>query len=119
MADTAPAAAAAAVAPAAAAAGTEKVDPRKNMNYPLVQKSDMPEELRLDAIETVVTAIEKYPGNYEAAAKLAKETLDKKFGATWHCVIGEGFGFDVTYQTKTLLYLFFGGSIAVLLFKAS
>jgi dynein light chain 4 len=108
-----------AVAPAGGAATDNKVDPRKNMNYPLVQKSDMPEELRLDAMETLVTAIEKYPGNYEAAAKLAKETLDKKFGATWHCVIGEGFGFDVTYQMRNLMYMYFGGNIAVLLFKAS
>lgn len=79
----------------------------------------MPEELRLDALETVVTAIEKYPGNYEASAKLIKETLDKKFGACWHCVIGEGFGFDVTFQLKNLLYLFFGGTTAVLVFKSA
>ena len=26
----------------------------------------------------------------QAAAQLIKMTLDKKFGATWHCVIGEG-----------------------------
>jgi dynein light chain 4 len=42
--------------------------------------------------------------------------MDKKFGATWHCVIGEGLGFDITYQAKHLMYLFYG-NIGVVLFK--
>ena len=44
----------------------------------------------------------------QGAAQLIKNTMDKKFGATWHCVIGEGFGFDVTCQRKFLLHVFYG-----------
>ena len=28
--------------------------------------------------------------------------LDKKFGAPWHCVAGEGFGFTITYEAQHL-----------------
>ena len=79
----------------------------------------MNEEMRVEAIETAVTAIEKYPANFESAAKLVKETMDKKYGASWHCVIGEGFGFEITHELKRILYMFFGGNVAVLVFKAS
>lgn len=36
----------------------------------------------------------------QASAQLIKATLDKKFGAAWHCAIGEGFGFDITYHLR-------------------
>ena len=43
--------------------------------------------------------------------------MDKRFGATWHCIIGHNFGFEVTHEQENLLYLFYQGNIAVLLFK--
>ena len=88
------------------------------MNYALVKLSDMPDEMRTEAKETVVTALEKFPDNYEAAAKFVKNLMDKKFGASWHCIIGEGFSFEVTYELKHLMYMYFGGYIAALVFKA-
>jgi hypothetical protein len=53
----------------------------------------------------------------QAAAKMIKEATDKKFGPSWHCIIGEGFGFDVTYQKENMLYLFYQGAVAILLYK--
>lgn len=35
---------------------------------------------------------------------MIKETMDKKFGSSWHVVIGEGFGFEITHEVKNLLY---------------
>ena len=52
----------------------------------------------------------------QAAAQLIKTTMDKKFGAAWHCVIGEGFGFDITYQAKNMVYVYYG-TIGVLAYK--
>ena len=43
--------------------------------------------------------------------------MDKRFGATWHCIIGKNYGFEVTHEQENLLYLFYQGNIAVLLFK--
>ena len=53
---------------------------------------------------------------HQAAAQLIKSTLDKKFGAAWHCVIGEGFGFDITYQAKNMVYIYYG-TIGILTYK--
>jgi dynein light chain 4 len=55
----------------------------------------------------------------QTAAKMIKESMDKKFGASWHAIVGEGFGFEITHEVKNLLYLFFGGSIAVCVWKCS
>lgn len=104
----------------------------------------MNEEMRAEAIEMSITACEKYAPNYEVsyelqendtidsnyrfcpyclfqqvAAKTIKETMDKKFGSYWHVVVGEGFGFEVSYETKHILYLFFGGNLAIVLWKCS
>jgi hypothetical protein len=42
--------------------------------------------------------------------------MDKKFGAAWHCVIGEGFGFEITYQAKNMVYVYYG-QIGILAYK--
>lgn len=52
---------------------------------------DMMEEMRNEAVEMVITAVEKYSNNYELAARLVKESMDKKFGGPWHCIVGERF----------------------------
>lgn len=43
--------------------------------------------------------------------------MDRKFGPSWHCIIGEGFGFQCTYQTKHMIFLYYQGNVAILLFK--
>ena len=53
------------------------------------------------------------------AAKFIKETMDKKFGASWHVVVGEGFGFELTHEVKNLLYMFFGGNVGICVWKCS
>lgn len=53
----------------------------------------------------------------KGAARYIKESMDKKFGASWHVCIGEGFGFDVTYQLRNLIYLFHGEKLGVLVYK--
>ena len=42
--------------------------------------------------------------------------MDKKFGAAWHCAIGEGFGFEITYQAKNMIYVYYG-TIGILAYK--
>lgn len=59
------------------------------------------------------------PSPFQSAAKMIKETMDKKFGSSWHVVIGEGFGFEITHEVKNLLYLYFGGTLAVCVWKCS
>lgn len=54
---------------------------------------------------------------FQMAAKVIKDNLDVKFGPSWHAVVGEGFGFNISYECKTLLYLFFGGNIGICIWK--
>ncbi|XP_045211826.1 dynein axonemal light chain 4-like [Mercenaria mercenaria] len=87
--------------------------------YPLIRHSDMNDEMRTEAMELCVTACEKFSSNNESAAKMIKDTMDKKFGASWHAVVGEGFGFEITHEVKNLLYMFFGGNLAICIWKCS
>ena len=97
----------------------EAHDYRRLHSYPLIRHTDMPEEMRVEAMELCVTACEKFAANNENAAKMIKESMDKKFGASWHAVVGEGLGFEITHETKNILYMFFGGNLAILVWKCS
>mmetsp|Transcript_75188 Transcript_75188/g.147595 ORF Transcript_75188/g.147595 Transcript_75188/m.147595 type:complete len:91 (+) Transcript_75188:36-308(+) len=84
----------------------------------LSRNVDMSSEMASESMEVITMAIDKHAQtkNYEAAAQLIKAGLDKKFGAAWHCVIGEGFGFDITYQAKNMIYIVYG-TIGILAYK--
>ncbi|CAF0848711.1 unnamed protein product [Brachionus calyciflorus] len=97
----------------------QKDDTSKRHTYPLIRNSDMHDEMRTEAMELCVTACEKFASNNEGAARMIKETLDKKFGPAWHVVVGEGYGFEITHEVKNILYMFFGGSQAILLWKCA
>ena len=53
----------------------------------------------------------------QVACKGIKDSMDRQFGPFWHCVMGEGFSFEVTRQAKSTLYMYYAGKVAVLLFK--
>eukprot|EP00316_Scyphosphaera_apsteinii_P003954 CAMPEP_0119343874 /NCGR_PEP_ID=MMETSP1333-20130426/106679_1 /TAXON_ID=418940 /ORGANISM="Scyphosphaera apsteinii, Strain RCC1455" /LENGTH=111 /DNA_ID=CAMNT_0007356291 /DNA_START=39 /DNA_END=374 /DNA_ORIENTATION=+ len=90
---------------------------RKMMNYALIKNCDMNEEMRQDCVDLVITASERYQTNFEAAARLVKETMDKKYNESWVVIIGEGFGFEVTHEVKHVLWMYFNQN-AVLVYKA-
>jgi dynein light chain LC8-type len=52
----------------------------------------------------------------DIAAYIKKE-FDKKYGLTWHVIVGRNFGSYVTHETKHFIY-FYLGQVAVLLFKS-
>lgn len=77
----------------------------------------MHEDMQNEAIELISTVCEKYADNYLLAAQTIKETMDKRFGMFWHACVGEGFGYELSYETKHLLYLFFSDNLAIVLWK--
>ncbi|XP_072029836.1 dynein axonemal light chain 4-like isoform X2 [Amphiura filiformis] len=97
----------------------KETDYRRLQSYPLIRHSDMNEEMRTETMELCVTACEKFANNNENAAKMIKETMDKKFGSSWHAIVGEGYGFELTHEVKALLYMFFGGNLAITVWKCS
>jgi len=97
-------------------------DARMVMMYPLVRpQTDMKDEMKMEAVDAVVSAIEKFgnmkPPKYDLAAKQVKETMDKRYSPNWCCIIGESFGADVVCEKQTLLHMFYAGNLAVLVFK--
>ena len=90
----------------------------KMAKSPLIKHSDMVEEMRVEAVEISVSAIEKCNKDFEKCSGIIKDDMDKKFGAPWNCVVGEFFGFEITHEVKNLLCLYVGGTICVLLFKS-
>mmetsp|Transcript_15772 Transcript_15772/g.43095 ORF Transcript_15772/g.43095 Transcript_15772/m.43095 type:complete len:103 (+) Transcript_15772:94-402(+) len=96
-------------------------DMKKQMQKPVVKYSDMMLEMRTEVVDFITGSIDKFAGadgiNFEASARLIKETLDKQYGFNWHCAIGKGFSYDVTAQNGTLMYCFYQGELAIVVFK--
>ncbi|KAG0236779.1 dynein light chain 1, cytoplasmic [Mortierella sp. GBAus27b] len=83
---------------------------------PVIKNVDMSEEMQQEAVECAISAFDQYSVEKDIAAHLKKE-FDKKYGATWHCIVGRNFGSYVTHETKHFIY-FYLDQIAILLFKS-
>lgn len=79
----------------------------------------MPEDVKQEALKLCVGACESFPDNNQSAAQAIKESMDKKFGGSWHAVVGEQFGLEISHEQGSLLYIFCGGNLAVCLWKCS
>ena len=77
----------------------------------------MQDDMKAEAMEVTVTAVEKFADNYDSAARMVKDTLDKKFGAPFNVVIGEQYTFSITYQEKSMLLMFTNGNVAALIWR--
>lgn len=98
-------------------AGDKPAVPQIQMGYPLLQHTDMKEDMRTEALEACVVACEKFPENLEHACQTIVEEMGQKYCGNWHAVIGEAFGFEVTHELKKVLYTYFGGNLAVLVWS--
>jgi len=82
---------------------------------------DMSGEMANEAMDIVASTIEKYTKaeklELENATRFIKEQMDKLYGPSWHVIVGEGFSFDVNSQRENLLYMFYSGTMGVLLWK--
>mmetsp|Transcript_31057 Transcript_31057/g.68955 ORF Transcript_31057/g.68955 Transcript_31057/m.68955 type:complete len:108 (+) Transcript_31057:226-549(+) len=85
--------------------------------YTLVKYTDMHVEMKEEAMDICITAVEKYPNDTEKCTQMIKDQMDKKFGAPWHVVVGKGFSYEITYEVRNILYIFVAGRTAVLLWK--
>ncbi|VDN11350.1 unnamed protein product [Dibothriocephalus latus] len=50
---------------------------------------------------------------------MVKEGLEQRTGPGWHVIVGPGFGFEISYEVKNILYMYFGGNTGILLWKCS
>merc|ERR1712018_471471 len=95
------------------------IAPAGGYQFPMVRYTDMDEDMKKEVMEICNTACDNHAANNELCAKNIKEVLDKKFGPSWHVIVGEGFGFEISYETKKMFYMFSAGCSAVCVWKCS
>ena len=86
--------------------------------------TDMMEEM-LQEVKNAVESIyvpkkdqRDMKGEYQTIiAKKVKVEMEKKYGPTWHCIVGKNFGADVKYESFHLAYMKRGQDY-ILLWKA-
>lgn len=74
------------------------VDPsnKESQAKAVVKNVDMTDEMQDEALAIAFTALEKFNIEKDIAANIKKE-FDKRFGPTWHVVVGKNFGSYVTH----------------------
>ncbi|KAJ1916745.1 Dynein light chain Tctex-type [Mycoemilia scoparia] len=82
----------------------------------VVKSVDMSDEMRTDAIKIITDAFDANTIEKDIAANIKRE-CDRKFGATWHVIVGRNFGSYVTHETKHFLFLYVDQT-AVMIFKS-
>ncbi|KAH0730496.1 hypothetical protein KY289_001684 [Solanum tuberosum] len=56
-----------------------------------IKSADMKPDVQKEAVDIAIAAFEKH--NVEKdVAELIKKEFDKKYGPTWHCIVGKNFG---------------------------
>ncbi|KAA0195946.1 Dynein light chain DLC [Fasciolopsis buskii] len=82
----------------------------------IVKCVDMDDEMQQEAVDLCAVAMNRSQMEKDIAAYMKKE-FDRKYGPTWHCVVGRNFGTYVTHEVKNFIYFYLGPN-AVLLFKS-
>ncbi|RKP22542.1 dynein light chain type 1-domain-containing protein, partial [Syncephalis pseudoplumigaleata] len=65
-------------------------------NKVVLKNVDMSDDMQKVAIKTTQQALELFTVEKDIAAHIKRE-FDKKYGPTWHCVVGRNFGSYVTH----------------------
>ncbi|KAF8507706.1 dynein light chain type 1-domain-containing protein [Gautieria morchelliformis] len=82
----------------------------------IIKNVDMAEEMQQESVDIATAALEKFSVEKDIAANIKKE-FDRKYGPTWHVVVGKNFGSYVTHETKHFIY-FYVGPLAILVWKS-
>jgi|MGYP000880847645 dynein light chain LC8-type len=79
--------------------------------------SDMDEHgtMRKDVAGFADSAISQWSSEWEIA-KCIKESLDKKYGPCWHCIVGQEFRMHCSHVSKTFMF-FYVGKMAICVYQ--
>jgi len=86
------------------------------MQRAVIKNADMSDAMQQEAVDVANQALNKHNIEKDVAAHIKKE-FDKKYGPTWHVIVGRNFGSYVTHETKHFIY-FYLGQVAILIFKS-
>jgi dynein light chain LC8-type len=62
----------------------------------VIKNVDMTEEMQQQTIDIAIAALEKFSIEKDIASHVKRE-FDRKYGPTWHVVVGKNFGSYVTH----------------------
>ncbi|KAG8746093.1 Dynein light chain [Ceratobasidium sp. 414] len=82
----------------------------------IIKNVDMSDEMQQESIDIATASLEKFSIEKDVAAHIKRE-FDRRYGTTWHVVVGKNFGSYVTHETKHFIY-FYIGSLAFLIWKS-
>ncbi|KAG8844096.1 Dynein light chain [Serendipita sp. 405] len=105
-----------AVDPTSTTTQTGMYNPDVPAHKAVIKNVDMSEEMQRTSVEIALSSLEKFTVEKDIAADVKKE-FDKRFGPTWHVVVGKNFGSYVTHETKHFIY-FYISNIAFLVWKS-
>ncbi|KAF7260287.1 hypothetical protein EG68_03175 [Paragonimus skrjabini miyazakii] len=81
----------------------------------VVRKTEMLESVQQDVITAVLEATQQYDTEKDVSAYI-KKAFDKKYGPTWHCVVGHEYASFVSHLPGDFIYMDMG-NVALLLFR--
>ncbi|CAE6516135.1 unnamed protein product [Rhizoctonia solani] len=81
----------------------------------VIKNVDMSDDMQQESIDIATASLEKFNIEKDIAAHIKRE-FDRRYGTTWHVVVGKNFGSYVTHETKHFIY-FYIGSLAFLIWK--
>ena len=70
----------------------------------VIKSVDMSEEMQLWSVDIATSALEKYNIEKDIAGQI-KRDFDRRYGPTWHVVVGKNFGSYVTHGSCSILPL--------------
>ncbi|CAE6437511.1 unnamed protein product [Rhizoctonia solani] len=82
----------------------------------VIKNVDMSEDMQQESIDIATASLEKFNIEKDIAAHIKRE-FDRRYGTTWHVVVGKNFGSYVTHETKHFIY-FYIGALAFLIWKS-
>jgi dynein light chain LC8-type len=84
-----------------------------------ILRLEMSMQMKEEAVTKLIDVFQTNPNAIEKdIATEMKKHFDVKYGQTWHCIVGKGFGCSIAYDTQFLLF-FKADQHHVLLFKST
>ncbi|VDD94148.1 unnamed protein product [Enterobius vermicularis] len=80
-----------------------------------VKETEMSEEMVEESIAIAKEGLKRCNSDKDVAS-FVKDEFEKKYGSTWHCVVGSSFGSRVSYEVGNFVLLQIG-RIFVMIFK--
>ncbi|KAH8850337.1 Dynein light chain LC6, flagellar outer arm [Schistosoma japonicum] len=85
-------------------------------NRAIVKSSTLPASMQDEAVRQCLKAMQTCRHDKDIAAQIRNE-FNRKYGCTWHCIVGCSFGSNVSHVETGLIYFLLGRK-SVLLFRS-